>query len=216
MQLKARPGTFKVSQKRDGGFVLAGVRQDGSRVRFKVGTLTEGHTLGRSLFQGAPVQPLGVVKGPELSETKLDEFGLPVDFKLPTVSEATVQAGAPPVPPTTGPIESPKKLERTQNAKSLAELISIAGAASPAYLANKFLEPRYENVPKPSKKHMNDLADELRAAITESFGDREVGHWTMVFLLALGIPVAMWIQASGPKKREVVPPLPSPNLQSVP
>ena len=223
------PGSFKVQSKRDGSYVLVGVRTDGTRVRFKVGSLTEGHTLARSIFQGAPAQPTGQVPPPSSPNAavdefglpvdyKLPEFGLPVDYKLPEVSPETVRVGAPPAAPAgPGPGPDPVKLERKGNAKSLAELIGLGGALGPAMLANKFLEPRYEYVPKPSKKHMNDLANEITAAITESFGDREVGHWTMVILLSIGIPISMWIQASGPKKKvEPSPPAEREPLQSVP
>ena len=214
----AVPGSFKVQGKRDGSYVLVGVRQDGTRVRFKVGSLTEGHTLARSIFQGAPAVATGQVTPPSGPNVAVDDFGLPVDFKLPQVSPETVRVGAPPpAAPLPGPGPDPVKLERKGNAKSLAELIGLGGALGPAMLANKFLEPRYEYVPKPSKKHMNDLANEITAAITESFGDREVGHWTMVILLSIGIPISMWIQASGPKKKVEPSPIAEREpLQSVP
>lgn len=200
----AVPGSFKVQGKRDGSYILVGVRADGTKVRFKVGSLTEGHTLARSIFQGAPAQPTGQVSPPTGPNTVVDDFGLPVDFKLPQVSPETVRVGAPPpAAPGAGPGPNPDpvKLERKGNAKSLAELLGLGGALGPAMLANKFLEPRYEYVPKPSKKMMNDLSKEIELGITETFGDKEVGHWTMAILLAVGIPISMWIQASGPKKK---------------
>jgi len=211
MRQQPNPGTFKVTPRKDGGFVLSGVRQDGSKHRVKVLTLTEGHTLGRSLFQGLTMPQPGGVTLPNVDIAK-DEFGLPVGFKLPQVSAETV-ASAQPSPAPGAASVPPVLTPRNSNAKSLSELLGIAGAAAPVYLANKYLEPRYETVPKPSKKQMNDLADEIKMAIQESFGDREVGHWTMAMLLAIGIPVSMWIQASG--KKELKPEL-SPNLQSVP
>jgi hypothetical protein len=210
MRQPPSPGTFKVTPRKDGGFVLAGVRQDGTKHRVKVQTLTEGHTLGRSLFQGLTMPQPGGVTLPNVDVAK-DEFGLPVGFKLPQVSAETISSAAPsPAPPAPAPLPL---TPRQSNAKSLMELFGIAGAAAPVYLANKYLEPRYETVPKPSKKQMNDLADEIKLALQESFGDREVGHWTMAFLLAIGIPVSMWIQASGPKKLKAEA---TPNLQSVP
>jgi len=218
--LAIKPGSFRVSDKPapDGMYRLTGVLPDGQRVRLKFLTLTEAHTRGRVIFEGAaPPQssPVLQVEAPAQSSAApaLDDFGLPVDFHLPEVSAETVAAGAPPAePPISIAPPSPLDSERTKNAKSLCELFGVAYAAGVVYSANSFLEPRYENVPKPSKKSVNDLADNFKKALVDLFGDREVGPWTMVVLLTLGIPIAMWIQSDKPKTKipsESPPPLKS-------
>jgi hypothetical protein len=208
------PGTFKVKPSKAGGFVLSGVRADGSRHRVKVGSLTEGHTLGQTMFAGIPhaaPRPAGVVTSPQ-PRPEVDEFGLPAAYTLPQVSAETVKEGAPPPAP---PAPPPAALVTTRrsNANTLSELLGITAAGGVAYLSNQFLEARYETVPKPSKKHLSDLAEEIKLGIQQTFGDREVGHWTMAILLTLGIPISMWIQASGRKKPKENG---SPNLQAVP
>lgn len=206
-------GQFKVTGK-EGAYRLSGMRQDGKRVSMKVESLTEGHTLGQSIFQGAKhaARPAPTVTVPGVAPDQLDDFGLPLGFKLPQVSADTVASMAPPQSITTGNIVPKKESERNTNAKTLAELIGIGAAGGTALMSTKFLEARYEDVPKPSKKHLNDLADNVKKGLTDMFGDREVGPWTMALLLILGIPISMWMQSSNPKKRETVP---EPNLKSV-
>jgi hypothetical protein len=209
-------GEFRVTGK-EGNYRLSGVRADGKRVTMPVTSLTEGHTLGQSIFQGAKhaARPAPVVTVPGATPDQLDDFGLPVGLKLPQVSTDTIANMAPAPQTTTGNIVPKKDSERNTNAKSLAELIGVGAAAGVAIASTKFLEARYEVVPKPSKKHLNDLADNVRKGFADLFGDREVGPWTMVLLLTLGIPIAMWLQSSEPKKKTEGQP-DKPNLSSVP
>ncbi len=212
--MKLSPGEFRVTDRAgpDGKYRLRGRRLDGKTLSIKVGSLTEGHTLGQSLFKGVQhtARPLTVtLPGAVPDDIPLDDFGLPVGLKLPQVSPETVASTAPPGAAASTPTTLKKETERNTNAKTLSELIGLGAAAGVAISATKFLEARYEVVPKPSKKHLSDLADNVKKGLTDMFGDREVGPWTMALLLILGIPIAMWLQSSEPKKKPepVAPPV---------
>lgn len=217
---KLLPGEFRVSDRAgpDGKFRLRGRRSDGASLSMKVASLTEGHTLGQTLFKGAQhvARPLTVTL-PGAAPPELDDFGLPIGLKLPQVSADTISATAPPNVTTTaaGPTAK-KQSERNTNAKTLTELIGLGAAAGTAISATKFLEARYEVVPKPSKKHLSELADNVQKGLSDMFGDREVGPWTMALLLILGIPIAMWLQSSEPKKKTEATTAEKANLASVP
>ncbi len=218
--MKLSPGEFRVTDRAgpDGKFRLRGRRPDGKTISLKVGSLTEGHTLGQSLFKGVQHTPRLTVTLPGLTpEIELDDFGLPVGLKLPQVSPETVASTAPPNAGTPAATVLKRESERNTNAKTLAELIGLGTAGGVAISATKFLESHYEVVPKPSKKHLNDLVDNVKKGFTDMFGDREVGPWTMALLLILGIPISMWLQSSGPKKKLEQPTATKePTLSSVP
>ncbi len=217
-----QPGTFRVSDKAgaDGKFRLSGVREDGSRLKMRVSSLTEGYTLGQQLFAGIRHDPKPVVLptvGTAAAPT-LDDFGLPVDWKMPEASAETIETTAPKLPPPTpGAVPTPTApppdaAEKRKNAESLAQIFGMGYTAIVVRKSTAFLEDRYETVPKTDPKTARSLADNFKKGITDTFGDREVGPWTMVILLTIGIPLTMWIQASGPKKMEEKKP---PHLQSV-
>jgi hypothetical protein len=48
---------------------------------------------------------------------------------------------------------------------------------------------------RPDSKELKKLADNVKDGITETFGDTEVGPWTMVFLLTFAIPFSMFLQS---------------------
>lgn len=223
------PGTFTVKPRRDGGYLLTGTRPDGSRHRMKVASLTEGHTLGQSMFQGVQHRPaaVGSVTSPAQRPGPVDDFGVPADFALPQVSPETVAAGAPgaapPVPPPPTPeqlaaraVDDARQAERKRQAKTVAEMIGLGVTAGEIFVVRKALEARYEDVPKANPKQMNEMANAIRDGIAESFGNREVGPWTMALMLAIGIPVGMWLQSSKPRPKIEEPTKVGPGLTSVP
>jgi hypothetical protein len=133
--------------------------------------------------------------------------------KLPGAIPGAPVVPSKPAEPT--PEEKEKKLRRVKQAKSLADMFGVAYAAGDVYVTRKILEPKYD-LPQFNTRQVNDLADSFRDAVTESFGDREIGPWTMVLLLTFGIPISMWLQAKRKptleKKPDLrsVPPAPSP------
>lgn len=226
-------GTFTVKQRKDGTYLLTGTRLDGTTHRVKVSSLTEGHTLGQSMFKGVQHRALpqapntGVVTSPAGSP-QVDDFGLPTGFTFPQVSAETVASN--PHPATPAPIPGidqtiaaqaaaeATKLDRTKRAKGMAEMIAIGAVSAEVMVTRKALEARFEEVPKVNQKQTNAFADELREGLASTFGDREVGPWTMALLYAIGIPLGMWLQSSKPKPKELEPGTKAagPNLSSVP
>jgi hypothetical protein len=214
-----KPGTYRVTPK-GGQFLLSGVRANGTRFKDTLNSREEAERLGASVFGASSVASKPLLSVPTIVE-ELDEFGVPKGFTLPKVSADTIAvmlpktdaSGAPP-PKVEDAETKEKKEKRLKQAKSVAEMIGIAWVSADIWVARNFLESRYEEVPKPNVKQNNDLADAVKDALAESFGDREIGKWTFVFLMTIGIPLSMWLQSRKPKER--IKAEAKPNLQSVP
>jgi hypothetical protein len=227
-----KPGTFRVKATTDGRYRLTGVRLDGSRVNLRANTRNEAEGLSRTLFPPPPQIPQASVAGsfvakpPEQLNGPDDWGNIPLRVSQQTVASVAAASGiVPPPPPTNAPsivADAEAKLKgekdkeaRLKRAKSLAELLGVGYSAGVVYTARKQLAKRDYDVPRSNIKQNNMLADEFRDAITETFGDREVGSWTMVLLLTLGIPLSLWLQAEK-KKPAQLPNGQQPNLRTVP
>jgi hypothetical protein len=208
-----KPGTFRVSQKRDGSFLLSGLRTDGSRVKLRVASKAEGENIGKNLF---PAKMEASVDW-----DRVDDFGIPVRVNDAGIAAANAKLGVPtplptPTQPTASPVASgtavakvdPKQVEsdaeakarKQKQAKSLMEMIGIAGAAGDVMLAVKLTKFAGKEPVKPNPRQVNDLADSMKDTLTEWFGDRDIRPWQMTILLALGIPLAMLIQSPAKPK----------------
>jgi hypothetical protein len=77
-------------------------------------------------------------------------------------------------------------------------VLGMGAAWFDVFLGRKLCEAN-DCIPiRPDTKQTNLLADNVADGIRQTFGDREIGPWTMSLLLALAIPTSMLIQS--PKK----------------
>jgi hypothetical protein len=193
-----KPGKYRVKQK-GLEWVLSGVRMDGRRVRLHFGSETEAKENAGRLFGSEPTAPLN---------QKLDEWGIPVSVDFPNIGPETVNAvasamGIPTADakPETPKVDDKKAEENRKRAKSLCEFLGIAWASGDVWLARKMTTSLGKDPLNPSKSQVNTLADAAQTALTDLFGDRQVGPWTMAILLSIALPVSMMLQ-SPPKKKE--------------
>jgi hypothetical protein len=106
--------------------------------------------------------------------------------------------------------EAEKKASRTKHAKSLMGMVGMGWAAGTVAVSRRVITNAGKEPCKPDPKQVNDLADCTRDTFIEWFGDREIKPWQMMFLLTLGIPMAMWLQSPKVKTED------KRNLKSVP
>lgn len=209
MRPKDKPGTFRIVAK-DGAYRVSGTTLEGERVRFTRATEDEAQSVARTMFTPAP--PMGVKSDPlPTTSPELDDWGLPLGLRVspstlasfaPAATAYTPQApatpgaapliGVKPLPTAQISAEAAKKKRR---AESLAGMIGTGATMGIVYGSRKWIESGDAVPPKPDQKHTNELADSLKDGITSTFGDREVGPWTMALLLAITIPVSMKLQA---------------------
>jgi hypothetical protein len=217
-----KPGTFRIKERRNGSFMLSGVRSNGLRVKVPGLSKGEATEMAERLF---PLSPANETKPlPDWSQT--DDWGLPsirinpsiVDGANKSLGLGSLSLPKPETPsPTAAPAIPPDpsvKERRLKNAKSLMELAGIAGAAGDVFVSRKLCERAGKEPVNPNPQQVKDLKESIRDALTEWFGDSEIAPWQMAILLALGIPVAMLLQS--PKKKPEEKPESKPNLQSVP
>lgn len=131
-------------------------------------------------------------------------------LNLPTGGHAGLAGPANGVPAPTVEEDKEKKLRRAKHAKSLMEMAGMGWAAGTVALSRRVVTNAGKEPVNPNPKQVNDLADCTKETFVEWFGDREIAPWQMMFLLTLGIPMAMWLQS--PKSKEK----PEAKLKSVP
>ncbi len=213
-----KPGSYRIKPKGE-GWQVSGVDVDGARVKFVKRTLGDAEEAARSIFGN--VAPIGV-KVPELGaprtpleplgtplDAPADDWGLPAGIKInaqtasmfaPKVPDPGAAPGAAPAP---APTDEQKKAEkeraekqekRRDNAKSIAGMIGYGYAMGLVYVTRTSMEES-RAVVRPDSKELKKLQENVKDGITETFGDTEVGPWTMVFLLTFAIPISMWLQS---------------------
>jgi hypothetical protein len=221
MRKKDKPGAFRIRDK-GGTHTLSGLRVNGERVNIPGLSYQEAKDVAEKLFPSIGTIPNLPLLAPEPfrmeAKSSFDDDAFWTTSALKPEAAANLNAsigiGAPsptPVvpdavkPPPTAE-ETEKKAQRAKNAKSLMELIGVAGAAGDVMLGKKACE-WFDKDPaiNPSPRQVNDLADSIKDTLTGWFGDREIQPWQMMFLLAIGIPAAMVIQAKPAKPEKSLP-----------
>lgn len=221
--MKPAPGSYKIAT-HGGKYVLRGSRLDGSAVRVPCATRGEAERLADTLFRPAPVVPLQVVDGAASPAAELDDWGLP-RVSPATVASVAAAVGAKPAQeqeqakdtPVVDEVERKRKAQeleevqkkRRKYAATFSELLGSGLAMGVGMAARKTRDPEKFEIARPNPKHLSDLADCSAEGIKESFGDREIGPWTMTFMLSIGIILSVWFQSTPKKKNE-------PKLASVP
>lgn len=222
-----KPGTYRVRQK-GGEWVVSGVRNTGQRVRLRAHSPDEAERLAVGVFgAGGGIGPIlhpqdvpaksGVAA--DAGPIPVDDWGFPVrvsadvastvaaSFNLPNSSVGGLVPG--PVQPTDKE-ELAKKAHRAKYAKSLMEMAGMGYAAGTVMVARRVVTNGGKEPVNPNPKQVQDLADCTKETFIEWFGDREIKPWQMMFLLTLGIPIAMWLQSPKTKVQ------PESKLKSVP
>jgi len=219
-RLPDKPGTYRVRDK-DGRYFLSGVRKNGQRIKIQTDTRAEAETVGRNLFgdSGSVAEGIGTIpqQAPQ-SAAVIDDWGIPIRVSPELAASVAQSFNLPSSTATSTPQviadvkeEAEKKARRAKQAKSLMELAGVGYAAGVCMVSTKAVSRVSEAPAKPNPKQVNDLADCTKETFTEWFGDREIKPWQMMFLLTLGIPIAMWLQSPKNKVKQ-----PEPKLKSVP
>ena len=207
-----KPGTFRVLNRTSGGVLLSGVRASGERVKMRFPTRGEADSFAASsgLFSAKPDTP-------KADWTQTDDWGFPVRVSEGAAAAVGVKLGLPKFDvqydnkPTNGIAVTPKvdaaekeesRAKRASKAKSLAEMIGMAGAMGDVMLATRITEAAGKVPVKVISTQVKDLADSLKETIVEWFGDRDIAPWQMTILLALGIPLTMLLQSKKVEKPE--------------
>lgn len=234
MRKPDKPGTFRIVN--NGGTVtLTGRKVNGDRVRIPLLSRQEAEDIASKLFPSIGLIPGAPLLTPEpfrsdvplhqRSDIPVADFPEQADFwngpgvkKDPSALNASM--GIPSLPPST-PVtsveEAEKKAKRAKNAKSLMELAGVGWAAGSVWAGRAICERTDKEPPNPNPKQVNDLADVTKDTLSEWFGDREIKPWMMMFLLTLGIPISMLLQAKPRKPSKDLPEVKSGgNLTSLP
>lgn len=219
-----KPGSYRVRQK-GGEWLLSGVRKTGDRFRYRASSPEEAERIATGVFGSSvgigPISGsdhLPQAKSPET--TAVDDWGFPVrvspelsqsirvGFNLPAAGSDHL----PTVALTDERVkeEAAKKADRSKHAKSLMSVVGMGYAMGTVAVSRRVITNAGKEPCKPDPKQVNDLADCTRDTFIEWFGDREVKPWQMMFLLTLGIPMAMWLQSPKAKPDD------KRNLKSVP
>src|SRR5882672_6104046 len=218
-RLPDKPGTYRVRDK-DGRYFLSGVRKNGQRVKIQTDTRAEAETVGRNLFgdSSAVAGSIGTIPQAPQPAAVVDDWGIPIRVSPELAASVAQSFNLPSSTATSTPQviadvkeEAEKKARRAKQAKSLMELAGVGYAAGVCMVSTKAVSRVSESPVKPNPKQVNDLADCTKETFTEWFGDREIKPWQMMFLLTLGIPIAMWLQSPKNKVKQ-----PEPKLKSVP
>ena len=210
MRKPSKPGTFRLLDK-GGTVTLSGTKLNGDKVRIPLLSRQDAQEIAAKLFPNITLPGLPLAAPIEFRSTvppSLDDFWGTAGSPEKT---ATLNAsmGIPPAGPTI-PLPSTvltteeveKKAKRAKNAKSLMELAGVGWAAGSVWVGRAACERFEKDAPNPNPRQVNDLSDVTKETLSEWFGDRDIKPWMMMFLLTLGIPVSMLLQAR-PKKKEV-------------
>jgi hypothetical protein len=215
MAKKLERGQWDVTPK-DGRYLFRAHRDNGERVRMTVATRGEGDRLAAQLFpslaaaRAAPAPAAAEVKVP----ADTDDWGLPrvSPQAARAVNEAVGAAPAPPPPPDAQAVAAQKaaaeqeaqKVEiqkrRRRYASTLCEMVGYGYAMGVGMVSANVRDPAEFDVVKPSPKHIGDLGECSKEALESTFGDKEIGPWTMTFLLSIGIPLSVFLQSRRKKK----------------
>jgi hypothetical protein len=215
---KLAPGDWEIRPK-DGRYLLRGVRVDGSPVRLPVATRGEGERLAATLFPGPLPGGSTVLVGETATEVRpaapdTDDWGFP-RVSAGTAAAVNAAVGAAPAPPPPADAaaiaaeraardDADKRAEvqkrRRKYASTLCELTGYGYAMGVGMISAHVRDPDEYDVVKPSPKHLGDLGECSKEALESTFGDREIGPWTMTCLLSLGIPLSVFLQSRRKKK----------------
>lgn len=222
MRTPDKPGTFRVVSSRKGGYMLSGVRFDGSRVKIRDPSRIPLERMARSIFGsggGSPV--ISPIASPTVSPSAVptvDDWGLPIRVNASNVDSLNASLGVKPVEPSLPPPdveeENERKLKRAKNAKSLMELAGVAWASGSVWAGRRVCEKTGRQPVSPSTEQVRDLRDVTRETFSEWFGDHEVAPWQMMLLLSFGIPLSMFLQS--PKRKLTEEERAKASLKSVP
>jgi len=208
MRKPSKPGTFRILDK-GGTVTLSGTKLNGDKVRIPLLSRQDAQDIAAKLFPAV----VGIL--PNLPLAAPIEFRSPTplsldDFWGSSTPEGTANLnasmGISPIPSVTPPPvvntdDIEKKAKRAKNAKSLMELAGVGWAAGSVWVGRAACERFEKDPPNPNPRQVNDLADVTKETLSEWFGDRDIKPWMMMFLLTLGIPVSMLLQAR-PRKKE--------------
>jgi hypothetical protein len=203
MRKPVKPGSFRILDK-GGTWTLTGRKHNGDKVRIPLLSREEASSIADKLFPRIGVIPNTPLVAPtdyraQLDKEEADFWGPPeVATERNANLNASIGLGAPIVsapPPTTTAEEVEKKAKRAKNAKSLMELTGVGWAAGSVWVGRAACERFEKDAPNPNPRQVNDLADVTKETLSEWFGDRDIKPWMMMFLLTLGIPVSMLLQA---------------------
>ena len=225
MRKSDKPGTYRILNK-GGTHTLSGVKVNGDRVKISDLSYSDAEAIAARLFPsiGAiPNMPL-IAPEPFRASSSFDDDSFWSTSTAKPTPEATASLNAslgikpgPTIPLPASVLtadEQDKKAKRAKNAKSLMELAGVGWAAGSVWVGRAACERFDKEMVNPNPRQVNDLADVTKETLSEYFGDRDIKPWMMMFLLTLGIPMSMLLQAK-PKKpsKELAE---SPTLKSVP
>ena len=228
MRKRDKPGSYRLLD-RGGTVILSGVKLNGERVKIPGLSRQDASEIAAKLFpspmaDSVPLAVPGPWSAPAAPRSDLDDF-----FNDPTWKDSGVQplrpefrsalndsmnVGQPPIATAASPIDAEKRAKQAKQAKSLMELAGVGWAAGSVWMGRQTCERFDKEPPSPNPKQVNDLADVTKETFAEWFGDREVKPWQMMFLLTIGIPISMVLQAKPRKSKELQ--AESPGLKSLP
>jgi len=201
MRTPDKPGTYRVQHSRKGGFLLSGVRANGSRVKVRDPSRVTLEKMGRDIFGSGGGSPIISPIAPSIvsQDPTVDDWGLPIRVKADNVAGLNASLGI--TPPVVGQSlpdleeETEKKLKRAKNAKSIMELAGVCWASGSVWAGRRVCEKTGRVPVTPSTEQVRDLRDVTKETFAEWFGDNEVKPWQMMILLSFGIPISMFLQS---------------------
>lgn len=210
MRKPDKPGTYRVVPSRKGGFMLSGVRLNGSRVKIRDASQVRLERMGRDIFGsggGTPIiSPIAPTSAKtSTADTTVDDWGLPIRVNAANVDSLNASLGVKPVEPAPGQTpqesieEEEKRLKRAKSAKSIMELAGVVWASGSVWAGRRVCEKTGRVPVTPSQEQVRDLRDVTKDTFSEWFGDHEVAPWQMMILLSFGIPISMFLQS--PKRK---------------
>jgi len=222
-----QPGTYRIKRQPSGAWLLSGITTTGRRLKLpglsyadaeRTAIEVFGASVAQSQSQSAPsiaaIQPDG--------SNKVDAWGLPIGLSVDSAAQvnsalginhapqATQVGNQPTIPAPDNAEALVTKAKRAKQAKSLMELAGISFAAGSVWVGRRITTAAEKDCVNPNPTQVKDLADVSKETFAEWFGDYDIKPWQMMILLALGIPLSMFIQS--PKKKK----MPQPDLKAVP
>lgn len=203
-----KPGTYRIKQ-RGGEYLLSGVTQSGRRVKQTFDSEVDARSAVPVFFPSRTATAFAPPSSTPLPS--VDDWGIP--FVQADTANAVADAmgfnrqPTEPLPPGGAPLvsdlpqelpdpeEERKARANRERAKTLCEFLGVAWASGDVWIARKMTRSLGKDPVNPSTKQVNKLADAGQEALSSLFGDREIGPWTMLFLLSISLPTAMILQS---------------------
>jgi hypothetical protein len=224
------PGTYRIKRQSNGGWLLSGITTTGRRLKLPGLTYADAERTAVEVFGARPdssalsqSQTAPIIGPITPTPTKTDDWGLPIGVSVDTAAQVNSALGIPNAPQATKVGTQPAlsapdnaemvatKAKRAKQAKSIMELAGISFAAGSVWVGRRITAAAEKDCVNPNPTQVKDLAEVSKETFTEWFGDYDIKPWQMMFLLAAGIPLSMFIQS--PKKKKVMP---QPDLKAVP